>query len=552
MNKKSILMTMLLGLVCLGGGAQSIENLRDESYSYIKVNSASEISSTDTYVLVYNNSGSLSVASKNSSSKGIALASVTVVGNSFTFSNENTAFVTISGSKIKNQENKYLTLGSKLSWGDSGSTLTFTWQNDGGFTLKSGSYYVVHTNVLTVGTSNPCKLYLYKQVANQTYNQTINAYANNNDNKGYYLIASPVGTVAPSVSNGLLSGTYDLYRFDQKGDSEGKEWINYEASNFNLEPGKGYLYANNASTDLVFTGVPYNDPVVTLEKTDQEVRFPGWNLVGNPLAQTTYISKSFYTLNDGEDGDRSRVVPSTRNYINPMEGIFVVADYNEEELTFSTTQLEPSQQISMNVLGKVAATRSTTALDRAIVRFGECDALPKFQLNPNHTKLYFTANDNDYAVVNPAENGEMPVNFKAEQNGTYTLSVEIENVKMNYLHLIDNMTGADVDLLATPTYTFNARTTDYASRFKLVFTATGIEENPSTGSGTFAYNNGSEWVIANEGAATLQVVDMMGRILSSETISGSCSKAINVATGVYMLRLINGNDVKVQKIVVKR
>ena len=44
---------------------------------------------------------------------------------------------------------------------------------------------------------------------------------------------------------------------------------------------------------------------------------------------------------------------------------------------------------------------------------------------------------------------------------------------------------------------------------------------------------------------------MMGRILSNETISGSCSKAINVAPGVYMLRLVNGNDVKVQKIVVR-
>ena len=85
--------------------------------------------------------------------------------------------------------------------------------------------------------------------------------------------------------------------------------------------------------------------------------------------------------------------------------------------------------------------------------------------------------------------GEIPVNFKAKENGTYTITVNPENVEMSYLHLIDNMTGADVDLLAakvpelvegptlndgvstgsTTSYTFEAKTTDYESRFRLVF-----------------------------------------------------------------------------------
>ena len=31
------------------------------------------------------------------------------------------------------------------------------------------------------------------------------------------------------------------------------------------------------------------------------------------------------------------------------------------------------------------------------------------------------------------------------------------------------MTGNDIDLLSTPSYSFEARTTDYENRFKLVF-----------------------------------------------------------------------------------
>ena len=128
------------------------------------------------------------------------------------------------------------------------------------------------------------------------------------------------------------------------------------------------------------------------------------------------------------------------------------------------------------------------------------------------------------------------------------LSLSSEEVAFSYLHLIDNMTGNDVDMLQTPNYTFNAKTTDYASRFKLVF---ATKDGPSTDSETFAFYSNGSWVISNEGEATLQVIDVNGRILSNEAVNGSVSKAVNAAPGVYVIRLINGDDVKTQKIVVR-
>jgi hypothetical protein len=112
------------------------------------------------------------------------------------------------------------------------------------------------------------------------------------------------------------------------------------------------------------------------------------------------------------------------------------------------------------------------------------------------------------------------------------------------------MTGDDIDLLLTPSYTFNAKTYDYESRFRLVFVANG-EDGPSTGSASFAFFANGNLIISNEGRATLQVIDVNGRILSSEEINGSASKGINAPAGVYVLRLINGENVKTQKIVVR-
>ena len=165
-------------------------------------------------------------------------------------------------------------------------------------------------------------------------------------------------------------------------------------------------------------------------------------------------------------------------------------------------------------------------------------------INPEHTNISFPMEDADYAVAYAENMGEMPVNFKAEKNGSYTMDFSAKNVEFGYLHLIDNKNGNDVDLLANPTYSFDALTTDYATRFKLVF-ATGNADD------SFAFYSNGSFIISNDGNAMLQVVDVTGRILKSESINGCASVNVDAAPGVYMLRLINGDNMKVQKVVVK-
>ena len=377
----------------------------------------------------------------------------------------------------------------------------------------------------------------------------------------YYLIASPIGDVAPTnVTNmtnydpqtGIDTYTgYDLFYFDH---SRNLEWVTYKnqqgASNhsFNLVAGKGYLYANKNNVTLVFAGQAHNtqDMQVVLDRTETgdgyTIDLPGWNLVGNPYAELAYIDivseeRPFYTMNGG--GTAFEAV--TGGSIDPMEGIFVVAEEDGETMTFTTT--EPTSK------GKGLALNLSDGhnrIDRAIVRFNKGRTLPKLMLFENSSKIYIPVDGKDFAVVRSEEVGEMPVNFKAEDNGSYTLSLSVDNVEFGYLHLIDNMTGKDIDLLQTPSYTFEAKTTDYESRFKLVF-ATGNNSKDDN----FAYFSNGSFVINNDGEATLQVIDIMGRILKSENINGCANLNVNAAPGVYMLRLVNGDNVKVQKVVVK-
>lgn len=120
------------------------------------------------------------------------------------------------------------------------------------------------------------------------------------------------------------------------------------------------------------------------------------------------------------------------------------------------------------------------------------------------------------------------------------------NTEFDYLHLVDNLTGADIDLLETPSYTFTSKPNDYASRFKLVFDAQQIgSENNQDG---FAFVSNGDLIV--NGTGTLQVIDVNGRVISSNTVSNHCS--INgMTSGVYVLRLVNNDNVKIQKIVIK-
>ena len=227
-----------------------------------------------------------------------------------------------------------------------------------------------------------------------------------------------------------------------------------------------------------------------------------------------------------------------------MTGFFVQAP--GAGMTLSTANLEDVVNVSsLNI--NVLRDRGSV-IDNAIVSFSNGSMMDKFYLKNNTTRVYIPQGNREMAIANSAAEAEMPVSFRASENGTYTLAVEAENVEMNYLHLIDNLTGMDVDLLQTPSYTFEAKTSDYASRFRLVFKANGTNENNAE---TFAYFNGTNWTVSNVGDATLQVVDVTGRTVANQMINGNAELNLNQPAGVYVIRLVNGDNVKTQKVVVR-
>ena len=397
-----------------------------------------------------------------------------------------------------------------------------------------------------------------------TMKKNITGYGSNTNSK-YYLIGTPkVVYVHGQLLTGLNADKADVYRFD--GINQGEEWIWTKGVGPTVVGGahRGFLFAYQddcvlsitsgsgpfraTNADVTVNGLSNNNILST------PTTWGSHNLIGNPYTCNAYLAdgRPFYRMN--ADGDA--IILATDNAIKPLEGVFIVFGAEEttaNSVTFTTTQpTQANTEGALNISLSQAARGEAATLDAACIRFGEGQSLPKFYFMGNTSGISIPQEGKDYAVVRSNAQNEMPINFKAGKNGTYTLSVNPENVEMGYLHLIDNMTGADVNLLVEPIYSFEARTNDYSSRFRLVFNANGSSTDSETDE-TFAYNNGSEWVILNEGEATLQVIDVLGHQLSSEE-SHSEFRIPNFVfsmPGVYVLRLINGDSVRTQKVVVR-
>lgn len=401
-----------------------------------------------------------------------------------------------------------------------------------------------------------------------TVEKNINGYDRGGDD--WHFISSPLkGTqfddtygyyIEPDDIDNLISGDYDLYKFDQS--QEGAQWQNYKygnnADSFHIFEGMGYLYANATNTKLDFAGAIASNEYeksVNLYYIDG-MTFTGFNLVGNPLACTAYINSmygfdnlNFYKMNEAGN-DIVAVQNISGTPIAACEGILVQTDMSTSTLSF-VRELDPMMMNapnngSVNITltkgnERYASAGSANVIDNAIVSFNEGSRLEKFIFNEETSKLYIPQDGTDYAIVSSTGFGELPLNFRAKESDIYTINFRNDNAEMKTLRLIDKIEDKEIDLIANPSYTFVGTPIDREDRFTLMF-------NASANSTTFAYQDGSDIVVCGNGE--LQIFDMMGRHITSYNVNGIETVRKPAQSGVYILRIV-GDDMKTQKIVVR-
>jgi hypothetical protein len=347
-------------------------------------------------------------------------------------------------------------------------------------------------------------------------------------------------------------------------------------------PGKGYMMAISQDSYMSSNGTLNTGGetiVITNQEPDDIEYNKGWNLVGNPYQAYLDLTKVSSTMNQFYiyDAEQGTYVPYTvgqsansvtpPRFIHPHQAFFVysaatssnyVFDYTwatAEKATDGSSYFRGGENQLNYPLVNLFVKNQQGNRDLTIIEFNrpELGGATKVRgLRNSDFRIAAGFNGREYGILFTPEGTEkVPVHFKAEHDGIYTMTWGMENGNFTNLRLIDNKTGVNYDMLANDSYTFEASADDYASRFYITYTVTGLDEEISYESDNFAFFNGSEWIINGQGH--LDVIDMTGRVLYAAQLSNDQNR-VNLdgfAKGVYLLRVIDNKVVRTQKIIVR-
>lgn len=365
----------------------------------------------------------------------------------------------------------------------------------------------------------------------------------------------------------------------------------YNGTNYTVgnEPylirGKGYLLGIKQETLLQAKGT-LNQGTFTIPLTHDGAYRTGYNFIGNPYQSyfdfntfaedNTFIwggtaNACYIMLYDGAyhvyEYNSSANQYAAPRLLHPHQGFMVItrsagnAQFNNGQRIVSDDANAPFRNLEQPnyTLVNLIVTDDEEKQDIVTVELDRPDeggAYKQYDMHYGKGCIYAHYEDRDYAVAFTKPGvGVVPIRFETSEDATYTLTWDIENGSIPYVHLIDNMTGIDIDCLTDTVYRFTSTTNDYKSRFKLVFQYTGIDEpdddDDESGAQTFAFFMGNELVVNGEGF--LQIFDVNGRLLDSNNLIGlqSTVRLPNMAAGVYMLRLTNREGTRTQKIIIQ-
>lgn len=381
-----------------------------------------------------------------------------------------------------------------------------------------------------------------------TFNMDV---TNWNDASSWQFISSPVKNVM--VTDFLPATGYDFMKYD--GTQTGAEWYNYQAHEAEFENalvlGRGYLVSYETESMASFQGALNNETSFTFTDVKPYVEnndYANLYLLGNPFSFDMDLANlnaygmeaGIAVINATGNGYEYR----TSGVVNVGDGFFVKAAEATASLSYSEGAKRGNDNVAPSI--NLIAT-SNTGNDNVIIRFAgeETEGFNKLDnFDKGIAEIYVENNNGRYAIMSYDEKAtEIEVNFHANQMGNYTIAAITEGDFRNVV-LVDRLSGIETNLMIED-YNFTATSGDNAKRF-LIKIDNGHQ---SSDNANFAYQSGEELVVEAEG--TVQIIDIMGRIVYCDDVE-STNNRINVSNfnnGTYVVRVINENDVKVQKII---
>lgn len=319
-----------------------------------------------------------------------------------------------------------------------------------------------------------------------------------------------------------------------------------------FEKGRGYLVSYQNENDAAeFKGILNYLPKGGSYQMDfghSDDILAQFNLIGNPFPfdinwatdiMVNNVYNGFATL----DAKQGGYVYRNDGIIKAGDGFMIRTKDNYSYISFSknTSKATRKENNSINI-----TTTSSRGTDNVIISFNDEDnsGFPKLaNFNDMIANIYVKEENVNYGIFNYCNDvKEIPLYFEAKEMGNYTINVT-SNGKFENVILVDHFTGIETNMLLDD-YTFTSTTNDNACRFALKL---GNSQQSITDD-NFANQSGDNLIINMEG--TIQIIDMMGRVVMKEENHDGTINIGELNNATYIVRCVNENEVKTQKIVV--
>jgi hypothetical protein len=455
----------------------------------------------------------------------------------------------------------------------SGKTLTI---NQGGQLSVSNFTTVNGTLSVQSDASGNGSFITNSITGNASVQRYMAAYTVGSD--GWHLLSSPLTSFTISGSSfEPTSGTDDLYKYSESTNM----WLNYQQSSFGtLDIGEGYLTAWGSNKTGTFTGtlnvadVSYSNLSVTGGQGE------GWHALGNPYSSAIAWDDS------GNSWSRTGIAATAKvwsevagNYaditqdgtIPSTNGFFVQATSGTNSMTI---QEESRTHNIINNYKSNIANEMVITVSNSVNSFYDVnrialnqDATESFDAEFDSHKLYGSSTapqlaseiDGELFTINhlPLLTGsyELNMEFIAGVNGSYTYSFEgLSSFDNDMVIVLEDKQTQSLIQLTGQNYQFDANTTDNHMRFVLHFTTmAGITESTEDAAITlFSYENLITIDNRTEQNGMIEVYDLTGKVLFVNGLEPEHNTfRVNVAKGVYLVRVGAGEKVITRSIVIR-
>jgi len=386
------------------------------------------------------------------------------------------------------------------------------------------------------------------------------------------------------ISNPITSATANIFvgNYLQNWDETSGTWSDIVETSTSLTPGKGYSLwtIDGTPTDYTFTGTPNSGNQSTgITANGSGGSYNGANLLGNPYPSSIdwYHVSGFgavYYWDGNAEGEAAYVAyPQTGShgtgsrYVPPMQGFFIVIPDNDpSSFTFTNAMRTHSGATSYYKNekslpdGLMLYASNGIYQDKLLIRLNdEATADMDYDKDawkfPSNTEglsqLWSVCPEGNLSIdVRPYQE-TIQLGFANDVAGLYTIGISeiaeitsalLEDTKANLFH--DLTKGA---------YEFAWDVNDDENRFKLHLNVVGLEETPGIESNILIYAANGNIFIKGAENGEVRVSDLTGRTVLQQQINGEeiISIPANLKTGIYLVMVQQGNEVKTEKIFIR-